>query len=421
MIKGNAKLMKMMNQEAILKLLLQNGTISRSEIATRMALSKSSVSMITQELLDSNIVQEVGDGTSHVGRKPILLKLNESRGYAIGIDLSSYEQIRLVTCNNKGEILQKAQINYDSSEDNLEQIVLREVRELINKAQYLQDDLIGIGISMPGILDKRDNLVKHAINFKSNKDFTELFKKEFKVPVALERPTNLGLIAHHELIASNDTAPVVFIAVGTGIGAGLLLDGKIYNGAIGSPGELGHMTIDHHGELCKCGKRGCIEAYSSEISIIKKAVVSILSGEETILRKHFGENQFKWSVNNEVLSLDFLTILEAAQMKDALALRLLRDAMRHLGIAIANVVNFLNPKSIILFGRIFTADQDIVSEVYTSYHQQVIEALSKNTDIYISKLDEDTFSRGAAMYLIRQSFFQFIKNKIKENHEALLQ
>lgn len=208
-------------------------------------------------------------------------------------------------------------------------------------------EIVGVGAGAPGPLDTRRGIVLLTPNLGwVNFPLRQIIRDRLELPAALDNDANCAVLGEWWVGAARGTRHAIGITIGTGVGGGLILDGKLYHGASGVAGEIGHTTIDTEGRRCKCGNYGCLEAYASGPNIALRAVEAIEAGAETRLPDLVGGR------------LDHITaqiVYEAARAGDELALEVVNDTARFLGAGIANLLNVFNPEVVVVCGGVTLA------------------------------------------------------------------
>lgn len=215
--------------------------------------------------------------------------------------------------------------------------------ESLKRAHLSPDQVAGVGVSFCGHTDGRRGVAITTSNMPewSQVPLRDILSKRLNQQVLLDNDTNLAVIAEHRYGAGRGASNLVYVTCSTGIGMGIVLDGKLYQGHLGTAGELGHTVVEVDGRRCTCGKHGCLMAYAGGIAMFHRAIERIEAGEETVLRDLcWGDPQL---INGEM-------ICEAARQGDTLAQDLIISTGRYLGIGLADVVQVLNPEIIVLGG-----------------------------------------------------------------------
>lgn len=335
------------NVPGILQLIWREREISRAEIARRTELSRSTVSGIVAELLETGLVAEVGVGESLGGRRPIVLQFQDQAAVILGVDLGATHVSAALT-DLRGEVLawesERHQVR-DDPEGSLE-LALRLAVKAAGSAGRRR--LLGVGLAVPSPVDPGHpaDMCEVVLPAWKGVDPGAPLRRRFRVPVLTDNDAKMGAIAERWWGAGRGVDDFAYIKLATGIGAGFYVGGRLYRGAKGIAGEIGHVAMDAHGEPCICGLRGCLATLVGSQALVRRARELLKDHPESVLGgRVFG-----------------ITIIEdAALAGDALALQVVREAAENLGIAVAGLLNLLNP-SVVIFGGGFTRLGDLLLE-----------------------------------------------------------
>ena len=273
---GSKELIRDINSHLVLEVILNEGPISRATISTKVGLTKATVSAIVSELMEKKLIREIGSDDTSLGRKPILLEFCHENGNVISVDLS-VDTITVFTSDLRGNHCGLKQYKNQFDKSN---IILRLIN-LIDETLDTIDDtplgVVGISIAVHGVTYNND------IVFAPYYDYTDLplakeIESRFGIPVCIENEANLLAIGERAFRRTNEN--LVALSVHTGIGVGIIIDGKLYSGHNGLAGEIGHSIVVVDGRPCPCGNKGCLEQYASEKAILKefaekKGVISV--------------------------------------------------------------------------------------------------------------------------------------------------
>ncbi len=212
-------------------------------------------------------------------------------------------------------------------------------------------ELVGVGVGSPGPLNTRTGVVLLTPNLGwVNMPLRQRLQDGLGLRTALDNDANCAVLGEWWRGAARGTRNAVGITIGTGIGGGIIIDGRLYHGASDIAGEIGHMTIDANGRRCKCGNYGCVEAYASGPNIALRAVEAIESGQASSLPSY---------VNGDLHRLTAQTVYEAAQSGDDLAQEVVRDTARFLGAAVGSLINIFNPEAVVIVGGVTLAGESL--------------------------------------------------------------
>jgi predicted NBD/HSP70 family sugar kinase len=280
--------------------------------------------------MEAHIIEEVGIGDSTGGRRPIFLDLNPNYGASIGVYVESV-CAHLGLVDLKGRLLRRERVSFSrgsGSED-----VISAMRKSIDKLAK-GVNLLGIGIGISGFTDSQNEMLFYSpILGWRNVNLSRPLEREYGVPVFVENDINTFVLAELWYGAGNRFRNFICVTIGEGIGAGIVIDGRLYEGATGGAGEVGHMCIDFNGPRCRCGEKGCLEVFASNSFLLKRAQEAILKGQGTFKK-----------VTIEALQ-------DAANNGDEVARGIFTEMSKNLGIGLKNVVNLFNPEAIILSGE----------------------------------------------------------------------
>lgn len=212
-------------------------------------------------------------------------------------------------------------------------------------------EIIGVGVGAPGPLDTRSGVVLLTPNLGwVNMPLRQRLQDGLGLRTALDNDANCAVLGEWWMGAARGTRQAVGLTIGTGIGGGIIIDGRLYHGASDIAGEVGHMTIDANGRRCKCGNYGCVEAYASGPNIALRATEAIQTGAVSSLASYVG---------GDLGRITAQTVYEAAQAGDELAIDVVRDTARFLGAAVANLINIFNPEAVVIMGGVTQAGDSL--------------------------------------------------------------
>ncbi len=259
--------------------------------------------------------------------------------------------------------------------------------EIIGNIKRLKtNDTIALGIGCGGPLDSEKGVILSPPNLPGwdNVPLKEHLESTLNIPVFLDNDANTACLGEYYFGAGKGVRNLVYITVSTGIGGGIIIDGKILHGQRDSAGEVGHQTIIPDGPLCNCGNRGCLEALASGIAIAKRAKEAILKGEDTILRE--------WG-KEENISAEF--VRRAYLQGDKVSERIWKDALEYLGIGVGNIITIISPERVILGGGIMKAGEEVLETVRRVVRERVKLVPVDKVEIVPSKLGEEVGLYGA--------------------------
>ena len=382
---GDQTLIKRINTAIVLEAILRGAPLSRAQISERTGLNKATVSNLVQELIDSSLVCEIGTGQSSGGRKPVLLEFVATAGHAVGVDLG-VNYIRGVLTDLKGAIVVERVTALRQTEP---EPVLNElcacVDRLIGLAPPSPYGIVGIGVGVPGLVDDSGTVLL-APNLKwRGVPLRDRLAERYRLPVTIDNEANAGALGEQKYGAGRRISSLVYVSVGIGIGAGLILQQSLYKGASGFSGEIGHMSVEAFGKPCACGNQGCWEAYASERALLERAKDTGIEGVE---------------------DLDGLLAAAAAGREDVQ--ELLAQAGEYLGIGIANIVNAFNPEAVIIGNRMTRARPWLEDSLRKTVVRRTMSFPLRHLQLMFAELGDRSAVMGAAEMAI-SGFFARLK------------
>lgn len=396
--KGNRDLIKEINHNLVLNLIRSRGPISRTEVAQLSGLSPATVSGITADLIASSLVQETGEGESTGGRRRVLLQLNPRAGFVVGVklmeqavasaltDLDAQVLHHRVTPLADGEgLLRAAPVDLDA----VLPMIVEAVEQTIAESGVERSQVLGVGVGMAGLVDGEAGICRYSPFFGwRNVRLGERLAGRLGLSVYLENDVNTLTVAEQWFGYGHGRDHFAVVTVGRGIGAGIVVNGQFYRGALGGAGELGHVTLQADGPLCACGKRGCLETLASDRAILSAARVALTAGTPTAL--------------GEPLTIE--AVAAAAEAGDGLARRLLADAGRWLGLGIAALVNLLNPQLVIVGGEGVRAGAWRLDPMREAIAEHAYSGLDEGLEIIVEPSGDEAWARGAACVVLGELF-----------------
>ena len=374
--------------DAVLRLIWDEERISRAEIARRAELSRSTVSEIVETLLATGLVREAGVGASRGGRRPIVLEFQDDAGTILGVDMGAAHVATILT-DLRGRILASERSAHPVQTDPVgaRRVIRAQVDSCLTGRGLAERRLVGVGVAVPSPVDLRhpDRLSPVAMPAWEGRHGLSELLADLEVPVLVDNDANLGALAERWWGAAQGLDHFAYIKIATGIGAGHVIDGRIHRGASGVGGEIGHIAIDPRGETCNCGNRGCLTTFvgapALEARIRALAPVypqsPLATGAPTIVR-----------------------LEAAAREDDPLALQVVQEVAEHLGVAIAGMLNLLNPAAVILGGRIAGLGDRLIVPLRANALRRTFVPAAAATEIRASTLGRHGIALGAATLVL---------------------
>ncbi len=389
---GNVHLVRQMNRSAILQLIRENGPVSRVSLARLTHLTPATAFSIVEELVDLGLVQEDGIGSSAGGRKPKLFKFNPNAFAAVGVDLRANRLVAVIT-DLDARPLAKIVHTYQGEIDGAEgaRLIHEATQEVIRVSGMPAEALVGLGISVPGMIDAANGMVVKAVNLGWEQvPLRTLLREQLNLPIHILDVSAALAIGETHFGAGKGARNLICINVGSGIGSGIVIGEQLYWGADGVAGEIGHMTVDEDGPLCRCGNYGCLERLAAGPAIVERAIKGLKQGAASSIRT---------LVRDKLEDVTVATVVKAARLGDDFARSILNETGRYLGMGIANVVNFLNPEIVIVGGGVAeTAGETLLEPLRQAVKLRAFEVHARRVRIVPAKLGLEASAIGDATW-----------------------
>lgn len=387
------------NRHAILDLIrFTPGGISRAELARQMGLSRTAVTSIINNLLDAGIVHETESGPAPSGRRPILLEIDPQRGFVVGVDIG-VTHLTLVLSDIAARVIREVEVPFDVSDgpDAGLRKVDEQVQALLDQAGLALQDVLTIGVGVPGpiAVDRGTVISPPIMPGWDNYPIQSALQDCWGIPVSLNNDAELGALGEWAYGVGRGVSNLVYIKVGSGIGAGLILNNMIYRGTRGTAGEIGHLTVDDQGPICTCGNRGCLEVLAGGRAIARQAQRAVFSGQRTQM------------VNiKPVEKITSREVIIAAQRGDLVAQQIVSEAGAFIGTAIAGLINVLNPDIVVVGGGLAQSGDLLLEPIRRAVRQRSLRAAVQAVRITGAVLGRRSSSMGAVVQALTMVLHQ---------------
>ena len=388
MRQGTFQWMKSVNKSTILNKIRTDAPISRAQIAKETTLTPPTVSSNVKELIEEGLVKESQLGESQGGRKPTMLLINHQSLYVIGVDAGP-EMIECILVDLSGEVIQRASSKLQIPINNTEFLTTLKncIHTCLQATPSLLPKVIGIGVAMHGVVEIETGTSLFApILGLTNIPIKEELEKEFEVDVKVENDARAMALGESWFGDHGDVSSMLVVNIGRGVGAGLVIDGKLYHGAQDIAGEVGHMTIDLHGDVCECGNRGCLQTFITGPSIVRRVKNHILQEQQ----------DFQLITGEKVYEL-------ATSGHEAFA-TLFRETGEIIGIGLTNLIHIINPEKIVLGGGVTKSKKFILPEILNTIEARALTPRARQTVVTMTKLGDDATLMGAVSLLLVDLF-----------------
>jgi len=376
----------------VIRVLRMSGQTSRVDIANITGWSRAKTSHEVNSLIEKGFLEETGEGVSHGGRRPRLLRFNQRLGYIVGVDIGA-TSIEVALADINGMIIRRV---YEPAD------VLMPPEEVLGRCSQLILDLVvangchseqilGIGIGVPGPVNfARGVLVAPPLmpdweNFPIRNFFKVTFPSAF---VVVDNDVNIMALGEQRAGDAANVDHFLLIKIGTGIGCGIMVNRKIHRGSDGSAGDVGHICVDKQGPICRCGNRGCLEAMAAGPAIAEKALLAARFGKSSLLQKLMVEK-------GGVLTPE--DVNAACRSGDEEALEIIRSSGQMIGEVLAGLVNFFNPSHIYIGGGIANFGNHLLIAIKQAVLHRSLPLATTNLVINYSRAGADAGLIGSIM------------------------
>lgn len=395
-------LIKQENRASILNALKINGPVSRKDIAKIVQLTPAAVTILVNEMIEDGIIKEVGEleeNDKRAGRKKILIDINYNYKYVLGISIES-ELVNMGIANINGDIIAELNWSNDIEEKmNPEEFLNGIAEKCINlfwKEGILKEKILGIGVGIVGLVDKNTGTSNHAYGlWEGSIRVQDILEKALGLPVVVDNNVRALAVAEMDHKSKQYITDMLFVKCGPGIGSAMIVGKEIYYGANNNAGEIGHAIGKINGDLCTCGKQGCLETIVSKKAIVKN-IKNIFSREKTPMLYSVCNGKF-----NEVT---FKKIFEVAFLGDEEIRTIINEVAVYLALGISNAVSLYDPQKVILYGETFKFNEFLDEFKKIIKNMVLVENLDEFIDI--SKLDYRKNYIGGVALAIREFFYK---------------
>jgi N-acetylglucosamine repressor len=408
--RGDRQLMVDMNRNLVLNV-LRTGAASRADVVRTTGLSPTTVSAIVSELVESGLINEVGEGKSSGGRPPLLLRIDDERNYIVGLKVTRFD-ISIAVTDLRAEVLHSELVELDGlgaaelsghpfgssratevdPSSVLDQLCAA-TADAVRKAGVGLDQVVGIGIGLAGLVEAGTGICRYSPVFGwRNVAVAGPLAQRLGRPVLVDNDVNTLTVAEQWFGRGHGVDDFVVVTVGVGVGAGIVIDGKLCRGSRGAAGEIGHLPVGGSTVRCRCGQRGCLEALSSDYAVVRYIDEALQRGETSSLARP------------DTSSLTMNEVRDAAESGDVVAAKALEKAGHMLGVGIASLVNLLNPRLVILSGEGTLAGPLRSDAALASMQERTFADLDRDVEFVVDSADDVSWARGAACIVLGELF-----------------
>jgi predicted NBD/HSP70 family sugar kinase len=400
---GVVEIKSYLNKIKIIKNLYQKGANTASEICAEVGISLPTVNSLLSDLIENGEVIKQGRAESQGGRKPDLYRLAEDAFYVLSVDLSKFNlNLGLYSCTQQLAFPKESKKLSLNNEAETFELICTYIEDYLTRSGLEATKVIAIGISMPGLVDSIGGVNYTYLRF-GKKTLLENLEARFHKKIFMENDARAMTLAEFKYGSEHNYKNVLGLFIGWGIGLGIIIDGKIYQGASGFAGEFSHSPIFESRDVtCTCGKKGCLEAVASGTAIVKKAEQAILLDKDGILARTVRDHQGE---------LEPGLVVEAALAGDQRAITILSEAGLDLGRGISMLIQLLNPELIIIGGSIAEANQYLITPIQQALNIYSMAKSREKTKLSLYQLGEDVGLLGGVA-VVNEKLFEDVINRL---------
>ncbi len=376
--KANQQQARLHNLNLVFRTIYESGLTSRIEIARRTHLTRTTVSDMVAELLESGLVEEVGTSVSSGGKPSILLQLVADSRYLIGLNLTQDKFIGAIT-NLRGEIKETCEVLAENGDGEL---ALQRVYELLDPLTNSRwKPLIGIGVGTPGLVNTRQGVVIQAVNLEwKNLPLGSLLSQRYGLPVSVLNDSQAAAIGEFAYGEHRARRNLIVVNVSQGVGAGILIDGKLFQGDGGGAGEIGHVPVRGNDRLCRCGRVGCLETLASAQAVVQR----LQEARSTAL-------------SLPECCADF-------QRGDPTTRQIVLEAGQAIGESMGGLVAAFDIETILVIGEMTCFGAPWLDAVHSAMNRSALEQMTAPVRVNLGRFKDNACILGAAAHLLMEDY-----------------
>jgi predicted NBD/HSP70 family sugar kinase len=374
--------------DLVLEFIWHRREISRAAIAETLGLSRSTVSEIVASLLDTGLVAEGAAAPSRGGRRATLIVFQDDRHVILGVEMGA-SHVSVALTDLRGRVLSWHNRGHPVREDaeGTRALIVELTRRALGDVPGARDRLMGVGIALPSPVDPRrpDALSEVVMPAWGGRTGLDALADSLGVPLFADNDANLGALAEHWWGGARGLDDFAYIKLGTGVGSGHIIRGGIYRGSSSFAGEIGHFSVDPTGAGCVCGNRGCLTTVVGTPALLERARELLAEHPESALG---------------AAEVTLAALENAAIAGDRLAVRVVEEAAHQLGIAVAGLVNLMNPAAVILGGSITRVGDRLLIPLRDAAMRRTLISSMAASEIRLTSLGQQAFALGAATLVL---------------------
>ncbi|GAB4027624.1 ROK family transcriptional regulator [Spirosoma gilvum] len=364
--------------------LYQDGSLTLAKLAELLNTSIPSATQIIDQLTDDGWVNTVGTVSGNSGRRPVLFSLNPAGHYAIILDSNTHGTSLLLVNPLREIVFQRSVDTVLEDTRAFSNFLVSFVNEAVAESGVAKSSIIGVGLSLPGLIDSRHGLNLSYPNLGlPEQSLTAWLEQQWELPVFMINDTKATALGEHRFGSSVGKQHALTINIDWGVGLGIIINGEVFHGASGFAGELGHIQVAPQGELCYCGKIGCLDTLTSASSLVKRVQREVQAGQATKLAIY----------RNDPSQITISHVIQAATQGDTFAIDQLHETGYQLGKGLAIAVTLFNPEIIVIDGVLAEASLFITNSIKLAINKHCLSGFRNDLLVEVTQLN------GAAKWL----------------------
>ena len=374
---------RLSNERLVLRTIYEGGPLSRADVARATELTRTTVSDLVEGLLDDGLVVEAGTGPSTGGKAPILLRVPADARQLIGVDVDR-NRLSGVVVDLHGDVCVREERDL-GDRDGAE--ALQELESLVlSLAKSADRPLVGVGVGAPGLIDTVDGTVRWAVGLDWRDEPVGARLAEITgLPAIVVNDSQAAAMAEWAFGRHDTGSAMVVVKVGEGIGAGIVLNGRLYAGEDSGAGEIGHTRVTDEDIACRCGSSGCLETVASQRAVLARA-------------RRLATERSDWTLSGEVVTHS--SLVQAFKAGDAVARAVVLESAPPLGRVIGAMIGTLGARDIVLVGPMADYGEPWLEQVRAEARRSALPLLVERSTIHLGRTGDDVVELGAAAMLM---------------------
>jgi predicted NBD/HSP70 family sugar kinase len=388
------------NKYKVYRCLVRKGPINRAAIAKLTDLSIPTVMSIIDDLFQKGIIKSIGKGESSGGKPPEMLEIVPERFYYIGVDIGR-TTVRIVA---KDAVFKQVACLQEPTGDPIPEKRFVDrlaalIVQLFDQLDTDRDRILGVGVAMPGIIERETGNVLFSPDFKwNNTPLQTWLQKNIPFPVTVENANRALALNESYFSGGEEHAHITFaVNLGYGIGAARVMGEDLYSGVSGASGEIGHITVDRKGPRCHCGNSGCLEALASGAAIAAQAQSVLFPDPRSLIASLCGGDSSR---------IDAQMVFQAAEQGDKQALKIIDQAAEYIGIGVSMAINVLDPDQVILCGGLMKNGPMFFNKISAGIHKHKMRQTGRHLTVFAGAGGEYSTANGACRVLANNLWWQ---------------